>query len=104
MKVSQGVLTKDDLLFSKLPVSINEVIARLEKTIAWCKINNNCAGYFAVLYHKVTCKVKDCIADKNFEDGLRMEKLDVIFASRYLDTFYLGLNEKPTTQIMESCF
>ena len=81
-----------------LPKSIDEVIARLEAIIADCKANNHRAGYFAVLYHRVTCKIKECIANKDFEDGLRMEKLDVLFANRYIaayDAFRAG--KKPTS-------
>jgi len=36
-------------------------------------------GYFAALYYKVTSRVKDGIAKNEFEDGPRMEKLDVSF-------------------------
>lgn len=97
-------VTKNDLLLLKLPVTIDEVILQLEKIIAYCEINNSCAGYFAVLYHKVTRKVKECIADKNFEDGIRMEKLDVIFATRYLSAFYSWLDGKPTSQSWKVAF
>jgi len=97
-------VTKNDLLSLKLPVTIDEVILQLEKIIAYCEINNSCAGYFAVLYHKVTRKVKECIADKSFEDGIRMEKLDVIFATRYLSAFYSWLDDKPTSQSWKVAF
>lgn len=43
------------------------------------------AGYFAVLYRKVTAKVKEGIAAGFFDDPGPMERLDVLFADRYLD-------------------
>src|SRR5690606_9901383 len=42
-------------------------------------------GYFAVLYRRVTARVDDGIRQGRFEDGARMERLDVVFANRYLD-------------------
>lgn len=92
-----NMVSKNDLLLLKSPDTIDEVIFQLEQIIAYCKINNSPAGYFAVLYHKVTCKVKECIANKDFEDAIRMEKLDVAFATRYLQAFYQWLDGKPTS-------
>ncbi|KAA9040764.1 hypothetical protein FW778_01610 [Ginsengibacter hankyongi] len=104
MNASPEIITKNDLLQLQLPTTIDEVINQLEKIITYCEINNNCAGYFAVLYHKVTCKVKDCITNKDFEDGIRMERLDVTFANRYLAAFYAWIAGKPTTQSWKIAF
>jgi len=104
MDTLQKPVTKNDLLSFKLPATIDEVIFQLENIIDYCEINNSSAGYFAVLYHKVTCKVKECIADKNFEDAVRMEKLDVMFASHYLNAFYLWLDNKPTSESWKVAF
>ena len=98
------IVTKNDLLLLQLPASIDEVIIQLEKIIIYCQINNNCAGYFAVLYHKVTSKVKDCIKNKDFEDGQRMERMDVTFANRYLDAFYSWIAGKQTTNSWKIAF
>ena len=45
-------------------------------------------GYFATLYRKVTIQVKKGIADNFFDDGPRMERLDVILANRYTQACY----------------
>jgi hypothetical protein len=45
---------------------------------------NKALGFFAALYRKVTVKVKEGIAEGRFENGPRMKRLDVTFASRYL--------------------
>lgn len=64
--------------------TIDEVIEQLQQIIDHCRKNNLRAGYFAALYYKVTCRVKDNIANGVYEDGGRMEMLDVLFANRYL--------------------
>lgn len=46
-------------------------------------------GYFAALYRKVTVKVKEGILAGRFENGERMEELDVRFANRYLEAYDL---------------
>ena len=95
---------KIDLTPTQLPVGIDEVILQLEKIIEYCNVNNYCAGYFAVLYHKVTCSVRECINNKNFEDCERMQRLDVAFANRYLEAFYLWVEGKPVTDSWKIAF
>ncbi|NIV03062.1 MAG: hypothetical protein GWN59_00020, partial [Calditrichae bacterium] len=65
--------------------TIEEVIRSLDKIIEWSKENNSRLGYFAAIYRKVTLRVKEGIQNEEFEDGHRMERLDVIFANRYLE-------------------
>ena len=65
-------------------VTIDQVIDQLTEIIDWSRKTKSRLGYFAVLYRKVTIKVKDGIAENFFDDGERMERLDVIFANRYL--------------------
>lgn len=64
--------------------TIDEVIHQLEQLIEGCIATKDRIGYFAALYHKVTVRVKEGIVNKEFEDGARMERLDVIFANRFL--------------------
>lgn len=104
MNAPPEIVTKNDLLLLQLPSTIDEVITQLEKIIIYCEINNNCAGYFAVLYLRVTSKVKDCINNKDFEDGVRMERLDVTFANRYLDAFYSWIAGKQATNSWKIAF
>ena len=68
--------------------SIDEVIEILGKIITASENNNDPLGYFAALYQKVTIKVKEGIENNFFDDGPRMEKLDVVFANRYIDAYY----------------
>jgi len=67
--------------------SIDEVIARLDAIIDRATIERDRLGFFAVLYRSVTAAVKLGIAAGRFEDGPRMERLDVVFANRYLEAF-----------------
>lgn len=54
-------------------------------------------GYFAGLYRRVTFAVADGIANGRFEDPERMERLDVVFANRYLDAYDAWrAGERPT--------
>lgn len=67
--------------------NIDQVISQLDDVIAAARREKSRAGYFAALYRKVTARVKEGIAAGRFEDGPRMEKLDVIFANRYLNAW-----------------
>jgi len=67
--------------------NIAEVIARLDKIIEQTKAEKSRLGYFAALYKRMTVAVDASIKQSLFEDGKRMEKLDVIFAQRYIDAY-----------------
>jgi len=59
----------------------------LTQIIEQCKTSGNRAGYFAALYKRMTIAVRDGINTNKFDDGARMEKLDMIFAQRYLNAY-----------------
>lgn len=84
--------------------TIDEVIAMLENIISQSKADKSPLGYFAALYQKVTIKVKEGIAADFFEDGARMEKLDVIFANRYLEAYHHYQQGNPVTQSWQCAF
>ncbi len=67
--------------------TIDEVIKNLDDIIESAKENKSRLGYFPALYRKVTIRIKKGIEDGLFEDGPRMERLDVIFANRYLEAY-----------------
>src|SRR5437660_915186 len=67
--------------------TIDEVLLELDQIILRARNDRDRLGFFATLYRNVTIKVKEGIAAGLFEDGPRMEKLDVTFASRYLKAF-----------------
>lgn len=67
--------------------TLDEVIAALDQIIVECRTRSSCHGYFACLYRRMTLGVREGIAKGMFADGPRMEKLDVVFANRYLDAY-----------------
>ena len=66
---------------------IADVITRLDEIVQQCRSSQNRMGYFAALYKRMTIAVKDSILQHTFEDENRMDRLDVVFAQRYLDAF-----------------
>jgi hypothetical protein len=66
------------------PRTIDEVLTELDQIILRARNDRKRIGFFATLYRNVTIKVKEGITAGLFEDGPRMEKLDVTFANRYL--------------------
>ena len=73
---------------------IDEVIKELETITADAIRLNSRLGYFAALYYKVTCKVKQGIESGAFENGPRMEIFDVTFANRYLTAYTQWVNKQ----------
>jgi Family of unknown function (DUF5995) len=68
--------------------TITQVIEQLDTIIQQSIQTNDRCGYFAALYKKVTVAVAEKIKAGNFfADNVRMEKLDVVFANRYLTAY-----------------
>lgn len=84
--------------------SIDEVIDQLTLIIEWSKEQNARIGCFAALYRKVTLHVKQGILDGFFEDGPRMERLDIIFANRYIQACHASLTAKTPTHSWLNAF
>jgi hypothetical protein len=84
--------------------TIDEVIDAITEIVEWAKARHSRAGYFAALYKKVTINVKEAIRDGFFEDAARMERLDVLFACRYLDAFDKYRDDGTSTQSWKFAF
>jgi hypothetical protein len=67
--------------------TIDEVVDRLEGIIHQSIASGDRRGYFAALYNRVTLRVREGVRRGEFEDNPRMERLDVVFANRYLDAY-----------------
>jgi hypothetical protein len=67
--------------------SIDEVIDRLAAIIDESRARGERYGLFASLYHRTTVRVRNGIGSGRFEDAARMERLDVLFANRYLEAY-----------------
>ncbi len=84
--------------------TIDHVISQLSAIIEESKAKDSRQGYFAALYRRVTISVKEGIAAGRFHDGPRMERLDVIFANRYLDARARHLAGEPPTESWRFAF
>ena len=84
--------------------TIDQVIEQLDDIVDRTKRQKSRLGYFGALYRKVTLKVKAGISEGFFEDGGRMERLDVIFANRYLEAFEQNLKDIPPTRSWQLAF
>ncbi len=80
---------QDDLQCNAMPFarSIDEVVDALTVIIEQARGEHSRLGYFPALYRRVTRAVRDGIAQGRFQDGARMERLDVVFANRYLAAY-----------------
>lgn len=87
-----------------LPKTIDEVITRLDQIIEKECANNSCMAYFPILYRKVTVRIKEGILNNEFENNPRMEKLDVLFANRYIDAYESSGFNKPFTKSWKNAF
>ncbi|HEY3442638.1 MAG TPA: DUF5995 family protein [Paludibaculum sp.] len=84
--------------------SIDQVLDQLDAIIVTCRRRSSRLGYFAALYRRVTAKVKQAIAAGRFENGPRMECMDVIFANRYIDAFHSWGASRPVTGAWRAAF
>jgi hypothetical protein len=88
----------------KPATTIDEVISTLENIISDSIRSKSRAGYFATLYLKVTSSVKEGIQSNRFQNGNRMEELDVTFANRYLEAYYQWQNKEDPTASWQFSF
>lgn len=84
--------------------TIDDVIGALDRIICDSENKSSPLGYFAALYRKVTIKVKEGIENNYFDDGERMEKMDVIFAKRYLDAYNLWIENSKVNKSWQVAF
>lgn len=84
--------------------TIDEVIGQLEAIVERASAVGDPLGIFAVVYLGVTRDVKSGIEAKKFDDGARMERLDVVFANRYLEALSQYQLTKSCTQSWKIAF
>src|SRR5215510_8183603 len=87
-----------------LPNSIDGVVDCLTDVVNWARESSSRLGYFAALYRKVTVRVREGIAKGQFENGARMEQLDVTFANRYLQALIDLRNGSMPSQVWAYAF
>jgi hypothetical protein len=73
---------------ASLPQTIDQVLVRLNVILDDALRAGTRIGYFAALYERVTTNVRRALVAGNvFEDNARMERLDVVFADRFLQAW-----------------
>jgi hypothetical protein len=84
--------------------TIDGVISQLDDIIEWSIVHKSRMGYFAALYRRMTIAVKQGIIENFFQDGKRMEQLDIIFASRYWVARDAYLNKQSCPNAWQTVF
>ncbi|MCX2574221.1 DUF5995 family protein [Pedobacter sandarakinus] len=84
--------------------TIAEVVSRLDEIINTSIAQKSRLGYFACLYRKMTLDVDRGIKDGFFADAQRMERLDVIFANRYISAYYSYAKRDKITSSWKTAF
>ncbi|MBN7817248.1 DUF5995 family protein [Algoriphagus pacificus] len=83
--------------------TIDEVLIRMDEIVTECKATNSRIGYFAILYRQVTRRIKQGILALEFEDNPRMERLDVLFAGRFIEAYETWkTGSKPTQSWLDA--
>jgi len=71
-----------------LPTTIDEALIRLNVLLDDAVRDGARIGYFVALYERVTSNVRRALVAGNvFDDGPRMERLDVVFANRFIEAW-----------------
>ena len=66
---------------------VDQVLDMLAGIVARARSANSSAGFFPALYRQVTLAVREGVAGGLFDDGPRMQRLDTVFANRFLDAY-----------------
>jgi len=79
---------------------IDGVVQAIDSIIDWSISVSSRLGYFAALYKRITIAIGAAVLQGKFEDAQRMQRFDVIFATRYFDAlngyFHPDKFAKPT--------
>lgn len=77
--------------------TLDQVLIRMDQIVEECAFAHCSIGYFGILYRQVTRRIQQGVLAGEFEDNPRMEKLDVLFAKRFVEAYDLWKSgQKPT--------
>jgi Family of unknown function (DUF5995) len=65
--------------------TIDGVVEAIGSIIDWSISVSSRLGYFAALYKRITIAIGTAVSQGKFQDGPRMQRFDVTFATRYFD-------------------
>jgi hypothetical protein len=87
--------------------TINDAITALDAIVQRAWDEHSRIGYFAGLYRRVTHAVRTGLSSGSFQNGPLMERLDVVFATRYIDALAAyqssGTPSRCWKQAFEAC-
>lgn len=87
------------------PATIDQIIERLNGILDGALRQGTRIGYFAALYERVTTNVRRALVAGNvFQDNARMERLDVVFANRFLDAWDAHTSGGTPTRSWQAAF
>jgi hypothetical protein len=87
------------------PRTIDQVLARLNGILDDALRQGARIGYFAALYERVTTNVRRALVAGNvFQDNARMERLDVVFANRFLDAWEANVAGRKPSRSWQAAF
>ncbi len=84
--------------------TIGEVLDQLDAIVEIARERGTADGFFAALYRRVTAEVEARIGRGAFEDGERMARFDVVFASRYVEAWSAYERGRPLTEAWRVAF
>ena len=78
--------------------TIDEVIVNLDLILKKTISENNHLCLFALVYRDTTKAIKTAIKNGRFENPVRMEKMDILFANLYLSAYQHYVNNEPASK------
>lgn len=96
-----GTLGAMPLPGGPVPDRLDDLLDELTAVVTDAADRRSRTGYFAAVYRTVTAAVRRGITEGLFDDAERMERLDVVFARRYLDALEVRRAGRATTRSWE---
>ena len=84
--------------------NIDEVLDQLDYIIDQSVADDNYLCTFAYVYRKTTFEVKKAIENDEFENAVRMEKMDVVFANYYIQAYKDFFSQKDVSKSWQFAF
>jgi len=87
--------------------TIDDVVNAIDGIINWSIAQQSRLGYFAALYKRITIAIRTAVQQHLFQDNPRMERFDVIFASRYfaaLNGWFWPAQFPPASKVWQIAF
>lgn len=84
--------------------TIDDVVDALSRIVRDARDRGDRLGLFAALYRRTTLQVRAALRAGEFHDAAWVERLDVVFAHRYLDAYVAFGHGRPTSHAWRLAF